>query len=368
MGMTSWERAVIALIAIAIVGSVIWVVGTYRSRLRYLAWATAGLTFVLIVLGAYVRLADAGLGCPDWPGCYGQLTPALASEAIHAEHALAPTGPVSMRKAWKEMAHRYLAMIVGCLILGIAISATRQRGAIHNSHPAFAWIMVAVVVFQAVLGAWTVTWLLKPVVVTAHLLGGMATLALLVWYAQSIGTRFAANAQAVHVRRAAFFALTALIVQLALGGWVSTNYAASACGNLPLCQGVIWPEMDFEHGFHLVRELGKTAQGEMLSLASLTAIHMTHRLFAFVVVAGFGLMIVRAWRVPGLKPLAVAVCLALITQVFLGFRVVWSMSNAHLDLALQLPTAAAHNAVAALLLVLTLLINYRARLARRLHS
>lgn len=362
--MTSWERAVLALVVIAVVSLVALAVGDSRERLRRLALVTTVVTFVLIVLGAYVRLADAGLGCPDWPGCYGEFTPTQAIDAIKAAEVQAPHGPVSMSKAWKEMAHRYLAMFVGCLILAIAISATRQRKTSASS-PALAWTLVAAVILQAALGAWTVTWLLKPAIVTLHLLGGMAILALLVWYARRIAPARSGNTRAAVLRTPARLALAALAIQIALGGWVSANYAAAACGELPLCQGALLPPMDFNNGFHLVRELGKTAQGAHLPLPALTAIHMTHRLFALIVLAAFAWLILRAWQVAGCRRLATSLAVALLVQVALGLKVVWSMSSVHLELALQLPAAAAHNAMAAVLLVLVLLINFRSGSERR---
>ncbi len=366
MGMTSWERAVLALVAIALVTLVVLCVGLRRERLYGLARVSALITFGLIVLGAYVRLSDAGLGCPDWPGCYGEFTPTLARDAIEAATAQAPHGPVSMHKAWKEMAHRYLAMFLGCLILALAISATRQRRSTESA-AALAWTLVGVVVLQAVLGAWTVTWLLKPVIVTLHLLGGLSTLALLVWYAQRVAPVRESNAQWVAVRAPARIALVVLVMQLALGGWVSTNYAAAVCGEWPWCQGELLPPTDFVNGFHLVRELGKTVQGTHLPLAALTAIHLTHRGFALVVVGVLVWLSVRTGRVAGGRPYALGLVAALMLQVGLGFKVVWSMSNAHLELGAQLPAAAGHNAVAAVLLVLTLLINFKASSARRVH-
>lgn len=360
MGMTAIERAVLALLAAAVVALAVWLVGERRERLRALATTTAVLTFGLIVLGAFVRLSDAGLGCPDWPGCYGEFTPALARDSIETAAAQAPHGPVSMHKAWKEMVHRYLAMFVGCLILAAAISATRQRRQ-GGAPVAHTWLLVGVVVFQAVLGAWTVTWLLKPAIVTLHLLGGMTTLALLVWLALRLRAKSGESAQPwVSLRAPAALALAALVLQLALGGWVSTNYAAAACGELPACQGELLPPTDFANGFHVLRELGKTAQGANLPLPALTAIHLAHRGFALVVLALFVWLIVRAWSVAGARRYAWGLIVALTVQVSLGLKVVWSMSIAHLELGLQLPAAAAHNAVAAALLVLTLLISFAA--------
>lgn len=360
MGMTAGERAVLALMTILLVALVVWVVGLQRERLRALVVSTAAITFALIVLGAFVRLSDAGLGCPDWPGCYGEFTPTLAREAIENAAAQAPHGPVSMPKAWKEMVHRYLAMFVGCLILAAAISTTRQRRIGNGNNPvAHAWLLVGVVVFQAVLGAWTVTWLLKPAIVTLHLLGGMTTLGLLVWLALRLRVQ-APHAAYRALRVPAALALAALVVQLALGGWVSTNYAAAACGELPGCQGKLLPPTDFANGFHVLRELGKTAEGANLPLPALTAIHLTHRGFALVVAALFVWLVVRAWSVAPARPLALGLGVALVAQVALGLKVVWSMSSSHLELNLQLPAAAAHNAMAAALLVLTLLISFAA--------
>ncbi|HRK57673.1 MAG TPA: COX15/CtaA family protein [Burkholderiaceae bacterium] len=368
MGMTSWERMVLALVAIAVIAAVAVLVGKQASRLRNLARITAVITFGLIVLGAYVRLSDAGLGCPDWPGCFGQFTPSLAAESIEHAHAQAPHGPVSAHKAWKEMVHRYLAMLVGCLIVAMAICATRQKDDLKRrtpSRPVLAWATVVVVIVQAVLGAWTVTWLLKPAIVTLHLLGGMATLALLVWYAQTQRPGPAGNSQLRRLRPMARLALATLLIQITLGGWVSTNYAAAVCGELPLCQGQILPPMDFPNGFHVVRELGKTAQGSNLALPALTAIHMAHRIFAIAVLLVFVLLIVRAARVAGGRRYALALSLALAAQIALGLKLVWAMAASHLDLSIHLPLAAGHNAVAALLWTLTLLINYESQAAQR---
>ncbi len=237
------------------------------NALRATAIAALCLTFVVVVAGAYVRLSDAGLGCPDWPLCYGKPIPAQVADG----HPVA--------KQWKEMGHRYLAGALGFLLLALAFLAFRQRKA-----PGLAAAIVVLVLFQAALGMWTVTLLLKPAIVTAHLLGGMTLFALLAWFNLLQRTHVPA-AEARALRLPAALALLAVAAQIALGGWVSANYAALACLDLPLCRGQLVPPMDFANAFHLVRELGQTAQGELLTNEALTAIHWTHRMFALVVLA-----------------------------------------------------------------------------------
>lgn len=300
--------------------------------------------FCVVGLGAYVRLSDAGLGCPDWPGCYGHLVgvPDEAAEQVRAEQAF-PGKPVHTGKAWKEMIHRYLAGTLGLLVFAITALAWRQ-GIARRPTTALA----GVVIFQALLGMWTVTLLLKPVVVTAHLLGGMTTLALLVWLAQP-----PARTPQPGPRGFAAAALVVVMVQIALGGWVSSNYAALACQDFPTCQGQWLPAMDFDHAFTLRRELGQAADGTLLPFAALTAIHWTHRLGALVVavaVGGLALTLASrpAWRRWGL---ALAGLLAL--QVGLGI--------ANVLLSLPLPLAVAHNLGAALLLAALVVVNHRLR-------
>jgi cytochrome c oxidase assembly protein subunit 15 len=319
---------------------------------RKLILATLILTFGVVSLGAYVRLSDAGLGCPDWPGCYGTLTPLHAADAINAEYAERPHGPVSHAKAWKEMVHRYFAGTLGLLVLGIAVLAWRKRRETTGS-PGLPVLLLGLIVFQALLGMWTVTQLLKPLVVTAHLLGGMTTLSLLLWlWLRERGqSSHAYYARVDHMRGSVTAALALVIAQIALGGWVSTNYAALACTDYPLCQEVWMPPMDFEHGFTLHRELGETAAGDLLPLTALTAIHWTHRLVALVVVLYLGWLAIRLLRTPGFALFGMAVGGLLLLQVMLG------ISNVLLSLPLGL--AVAHNAGAALLLASMVWLNYR---------
>lgn len=312
------------------------------------------LTFVLVPLGAFVRLSDAGLGCPDWPGCYGQITPHHATDEIDAAVQANPDGVVSHDKAWKEMGHRYVAGILGLLVLAIFVMAWRNRG--HTQAgiglPA---LLLGVIVFQALLGMWTVTQLLKPVIVTAHLLGGMTTLALLVWlWRRESATRQQSYfAPARHLRAAVTLGLMLVFVQIALGGWVSANYAALACSDFPMCQAQWLPAMDFEQGFTLHRNLGETASGELLSLQALTAIHWTHRLMALIVTFYLLWLASRLFKISGYARIAVMLLMTLVAQILLGIsNVVFS---------LPLPVAVAHNIGAAILLAGMVMLRYKVK-------
>lgn len=304
---------------------------------RVLVLVTVALTFVVVVVGAYVRLSDAGLGCPDWPLCYGQPLPGdIADRDVLA-------------KAWKEMGHRYLAGTLGLLIVLVTLFSWRLR-----SGHWLATTILALVILQATLGAWTVTMLLKPAVVTAHLLGGMAILALLAWLALAQYAH-APEPRMREIRLTAAIALAVLVAQIALGGWVSSNYAALACPDLPLCLGQAVPPMDFADAFHVLRELGQTPEGELLSLQALTAIHWSHRVFALLVVGVVGWAAFAAFRVH--RGLGALVGGLLLLQFVLGI--------ANVALGLPLPLAAAHNAGAALLLLALVVLNFfsfRARL------
>lgn len=255
---------------------------------RVLTVLTLFLTIDLVVFGAFTRLTDSGLGCPDWPGCYGQTSPFAAHEQITAAHAALPTGPVSQSKAWIEMVHRYLATAVGALITALMLLAWWLRGRAWVLSPwwstaAFLWVCA-----QGAFGALTVTLKLQPIIVTGHLIGAMLGVGLLTAQVRVLDVVHLPLAQRLNwlrapLRRQGWAVLALLALQIALGAWVSTNYAVLACTEVPKCQGQWWPEMDFQMGFHLLRPLGGDGQGAFITLPALTAIHVLHRLVAVVV-------------------------------------------------------------------------------------
>lgn len=322
---------------------------------RRLALLALLLCFGVVVLGAYVRLSDAGLGCPDWPGCYGHVTPAAALANEAAVQAQFPGAEVHAGKAWREMIHRYAASTLGFLIVVIAALAIATRATRAVPLP-LALTLLVVVIFQGILGMLTVTWLLKPLIVTAHLVFGLTTLALLSWLWLSLRPRGARIDAPRLVRRLALVAIVALALQIALGGWTSSNYAAMACPDFPTCQGSWWPKMDFRDAFVLWRGLGINYEGGVLDHPARVAIHFAHRLGAIVatlaLVAAAG---VALWRVrtPGAVRAAVFVIFALALQLAIGIFMVWR--------AFPLSLATAHNAGAALLLLAAVLLNRRVR-------
>ncbi len=301
------------------------------------------LAFCVISLGAYVRLSDAGLGCPDWPGCYGKLLGVPDSHhEVNAAQAAFPHAPVEAAKAWKEMIHRYLAGILGLVIAAIAILAVWPR---RQSVIAPQIFLVGLVLVQAALGMLTVTWLLKPVIVTLHLLGGMLILATLVGiHAYQAPSLIDTTTPAL---KKAAWAITAIIlIQIALGGWTSANYAAMACSDYPLCQGQLMPaDMDWSHAFVFNRELGQTSDGQMLSLQTLTAIHWTHRSFALIVLAACVAFAMRLKQQTETRHLGQLLLAAVVVQVLLGISNVW--------LQWPLGLAVLHNTGAAILFAVT---------------
>lgn len=320
------------------------------DKFRKLAWVTAFLTLDLIMFGSFTRLTDSGLGCPDWPGCYGHSNPLSASEPIRAAETALPSGPVTVTKAWIEMLHRYFAMGVGLLIIILAVQAWRRWRRAGGHSPWLATAALAWVIGQGAFGALTVTMKLQPAIVTLHLLGGIGLLALLTWLALREGDRVQVRAP-VGGRRLAVAALIVVLLQIGLGGWVSTNYAVMACPDFPLCQGRLVPPMDFTHAFTPWRPLGMTSGGEAIPFQSLVAIHWTHRLVAVVVILVLGLLLWRVWNVAGLARPARALLGLLLLQVATG------MSNVVLQWPLVL--AVAHSGGAALMVAVLVVLNFR---------
>ena len=322
--------------------------GSPAARLAALTAITLFLTFDLVVFGSFTRLTDSGLGCPDWPGCYGSASPLGAAEQINAAQAAEPSGPVTWPKAWIEMIHRYLAMTVGLLILGLAgMSWLHRRRLPHSMFwPLFTLVWVVV---QGLFGKYTVTLKLYPAIVTLHLLGGLFLLALLAVQHEAYRARPVALAPGL--RWAAVLALVLLTVQIALGGWVSTNYAVLACSGFPQCNGQWWPAMDFANGFRLLRERGQTGDGGYLTLQALVAIQMAHRLFAIVVACMLAWLALRLVRSGGEAAARFGWALGLLLVAQLGS----GLSN--VVLGWPLVAALAHSAgAAALVLVLTMLL------------
>ena len=265
-----------------------------RTRLTALTALTLFLTFDLIVFGSFTRLTDSGLGCPDWPGCYGAASPLGALVDIHAAQVALPSGPVTLAKAWIEMTHRYLAMVVGALILVAAVAGWRARKVLPHS-PAWGWFTLAWVLVQGLFGKYTVTLKLYPAVVTGHLLGAMVLLALLVLQFESLRNRPLPGGRAGVTPAWVAVVLGLLMWQIALGGWVSSNYAVLACQGFPACNGQWWPAMDAQ-GFTLLRGLGQAGAGGYLPFEALVAIHMAHRLFALLALAALGALAWRLWQ------------------------------------------------------------------------
>ncbi|RCX11073.1 COX15/CtaA family protein [Extensimonas vulgaris] len=302
-----WLLLLGALLALAPLGWALW-----RSRgrapvrrLQALTVLTLFLTFDLMLFGAFTRLTDSGLGCPDWPGCYGQASPVGARAHIAAAQQALPSGPVTHGKAWIEMIHRYLATAVGGLIIVLTVASwvlwrrARAAGAPDAALPIHPWWPTATLLWvclQGAFGALTVTMKLFPAIVTLHLAGGLVLLVLLC--VQAVRHTLAARGaslvpMAAGLRRLLWVVAALLALQVLLGGWVSTNYAVLACTDFPTCQGSWWPRMDFAQGFTLWRPLGLQADGSTIPFAALTAIHYTHRLMAYVVLLALALL---AWR------------------------------------------------------------------------
>lgn len=378
------------------------------STFRRLTFAAAVLALCVVVLGAWVRLSDAGLGCPDWPVCYGQVTWPSAAEEVAAANEAFPERPVEHDKTWREQIHRHLAATLGLLVLALALMANWR----HSGRRAMVWLsagiagagvvsyiagkasgldwlvdlsallafpsvllplgaalawrsdfqaslatgLLGLIIFQALLGMWTVTLLLKPIFVMGHLLGGMATLSVLWWlYLRSRPPRLGIRPEPRY-RRLALLALIVLVAQIGLGGWTSANYAALACPDFPACQNALWPEADFSEGFVLWRGLGVDYEGGVLHQTARVAIHLTHRIGALLTFLVIGFVVVMLLRAPfqaGLRVAAGVTGTLLLVQLGLGIGIVLTQ--------LPLAGATAHNGVAALLLLSVVLLNHLAR-------
>lgn len=365
----------------------------YRHFHR-IAWLAVALATCVIVFGAFVRLSNAGLSCPDWPTCYGKAAWPTHVEQV-ADHAATAIRPVDPSKAWREQFHRMIAGLLGVLVLSLALLATRRRpqgwlqviGAsvlvaiaiplymrgMHGAASALAvageailllgvlrWsnvdlarastLTLAVIIFQALLGMWTVTWLLKPIVVMGHLLGGLTTFALLTWLAWKATDIPILSADAPRLRRLLLIGLALLLVQIALGGWTSANYAALACGtDFPKCAGAWWPAHDFREGFVLWRGIGVDYEGGILDNDARVAIQLAHRIMAVLVFGHLVAVAMRLLRNPGLRGWGTALLALLFAQVGLGI--------ANVAMSLPLKVAVLHNAGAtALLFVLVTLL------------
>jgi cytochrome c oxidase assembly protein subunit 15 len=317
------------------------------SSFARLSAAVSVLALCVILLGAYVRLSDAGLGCPDWPGCYGHLVVPSADHAVAAANEAHPARPLDSGKAWKEMVHRYLAGSLGLAILALALIGWRHR---RSGLPVvLPTVLVGLVAFQALLGMWTVTLLVNPAIVTAHLAGGMATLALLWWVTLRQGRLWTAPTRAGRrvPRPWAILGLALVVVQILLGGWTSSNYAALACTEFPTCHGgQWWPAADFAEGFTLWRPLGVDYEFGVLDSPARTAIHLAHRLGALavvVLVGALGVSVIRNAASAAGRRIGFALLAILGLQVGLGIINVLAQ--------LPLPVAVAHNGGAALLLL-----------------
>ena len=325
-----------------------------HTAFHRLATITATVAFCVIVLGAFVRLSDAGLGCPDWPGCYGQFSWPVEAPAVAEANQAFPERPVESEKAWKEMVHRYLAGALVILVLALNIlswtSANRQAGLRLLSA-----LLLALILFQAALGMWTVTLKLWPIVVLSHLMGGLATFAMLLWLVYRSGSSAPSRAL-VRIRPFIITGLFVLVIQLALGGWTSANYSALACPDFPTCQGEMWPDSDFREGFILWREIGVDYEGGVLDLPSRVAIHITHRTGALLVFIILGWLAFKLLRNTETQAGGYVLGTLLVAQLTLGIL--------NILLYLPLPNAVAHNGVGALLLAMMIWLLHGSTLKR----
>ncbi|CAN5250018.1 COX15/CtaA family protein [soil metagenome] len=320
---------------------------------RHIALTATLLALVIVVLGAWVRIQGAGLGCPDWPGCYGGLTAPQTAAELEAARAAYPERPPEASKAWLEMAHRYLAGILGLLILSLAVMALRRRDDPEQT-VGVPVLLVILVLVQVLLGMWTVTLRLQPLIVVLHLLGGMTTLGLLWWlYLRTAPDRPPRALSRPPLAAAAVAGLGVLAVQIALGGWTSANYAGLACPDFPTCQDQWWPNMDFGEAFVLWRDTDLDHEGGILDLPARAAVHMTHRIGAVVtaiVLLGIGGFAVARSRVRAVRLAGAVISVLVVLQ--------WVIAVTMLARGLPVVLATAHNATAATLVLTLVYLTY----------
>ena len=326
-----------------------------KAKLNFsykLAIVTTFLAFIVVMLGAYTRLKDSGLGCPDWPGCYGHVTVPSVQQLVSENNQAAIMQPLEAPKAWAEMVHRYFAgslsiAIMTLFFIGIYRAKTLKRGLILPI------ILLGLLIFQAILGMWTVTWLLYPLIVMAHLLGGMSIMALLWVYGLYCSGNFrAGQGVSKSLKTLAVISMLILLVQIILGGWTSSNYAALACPDFPFCNGKVIPALDFKEAFIAPLTFGPNYQGGLISMMARETIQFLHRFWAFITFfCLLGLAIAAlTTRKTVLVVMGLSLLIMLLLQFALGvFNVLWQ---------LPLAIAVAHNGVAALLLIAVASLNF----------
>lgn len=313
---------------------------------RNLALFATAFAMVVVVLGAFTRLTDAGLGCPDWPGCYGFMHIPTAEEHIATANEAFPDQPYEFEKAWPEMVHRYFAGTLGLIVLALAIVSWRSREKLTMKHSSF---LLVLIIFQAALGMWTVTMKLHPAIVMLHLMGGIATFSLLASLAlryHYVGSQPMAYETAERIKKLVYLALGVIVIQVALGGWTSANYAAMVCHELPICQGNWFSEGDYLAGFQLWGREAETYEFGILGQDARIAIHASHRVGAIVATLTLLALIAQLWRLANtviLRRFAIILLALLVVQIILGVN----------NIVFQLPlaNAVAHNGVGALLVV-----------------
>lgn len=327
----------------------------YSKAFQRISLAACSLAFIVIILGAYVRLSDAGLGCPDWPGCFGKITAPKDAQELSLARDAYPHLEVDSGKAWKEMIHRYFASFLGLLIIGMAYVAWRNRKT-PGQQLILPVLLVGLVIFQGMLGMWTVTQLVHPTIVTLHLLAGLLTLALLFWVLIKHSRPWRSQLQQIRTGITVYWlarlAVLVLAVQIFLGGWTSTNYVALYCPDFPTCQGQWLPQLDFDEAFVFFKDTSVNYEGGTLSLAAGVTVHFMHRVGALVTTLVLLLLAVLLLA----QQQAVLRKQALLLLFLLGLQI--SLGIANVLLVLPIPIAVAHNAGAALLLLGLLLINY----------